>query len=161
MTIALAFGLGGCAPGVAGLVSGDVLDADGAKVIVVRGYGVQLRGAASDAGLTLGYARRTYVYPNTIAELPEPGRYYFWVPQPSAPPVAWEGQAIGLDLRASSSSVGLTLGLRATAVLVQVPVGETVAYQLRFMPDEPALTRLRYCRGEDACATIEPREVQD
>jgi hypothetical protein len=42
-----------------------VLEADGAGVIVVRGYGVQLRGAPTDVGLTLGYARRTYIYPET------------------------------------------------------------------------------------------------
>ena len=98
MMVAIVSGVAGCAPGIAGLVAGDVLDADGARVIVVRGYGLQLRGEPSDAGLTVGYARRTYVYPDTTPELPEPGRYYFWVPQPETSPVAWDGTAIGLDL---------------------------------------------------------------
>ena len=93
MTMAIVSGATACAPGAAGLVAGDVLEADGARVIVVRGYGVQLRGAPIDAGLTLGYARRTYVYPDTTPELPDPGRYYFWVPQPPTAPVAWDGQA--------------------------------------------------------------------
>ena len=99
MTMAIVSGVTACAPGAAGLVSGDVLEADGARVIVVRGYGVQLRGAPIDAGLTLGYARRTYIYPETTPELPDPGRYYFWVPQPPTAPVAWDGQAVGLDIR--------------------------------------------------------------
>lgn len=155
MTIAIVSGVAGCAPGVAGLVSGDVLATDGARVIVVRGYGVQLRGAPIDAGLTLGYARRTYVYPDTTPEMPHPGRYHFWVPQPATAPVAWYGQAIGLDVRTAASSVGITLGFRGTAVFAQVPEDETVYYRLRFVPDEPASTSLRFCKGEDECARFD------
>ena len=155
MTVALLFGVAGCAPGAAGLISGDVLEADGARVIVVRGYGVQLRGAPSDAGLTLGYARRTYVYPSTTPDLPDRGRYYFWVPQPATAPVAWDGEAIGIDLRTATSNLGITLGFRGTAVFAQVPEGETVYYRLRFVPDDPASTLLRLCRGEDACASFD------
>jgi hypothetical protein len=154
MTVAIMSGVAGCAPGAAGLVSGDVLEADGARVIVVRGYGLQLRGAPSDAGLTLGYARRTYIYPNTTPDLPDAGQYYFWVPQPSTAPVAWDGRSIGLDLRVAGPAVGATLGFRGTSVMAHVPAGETVFYSLRFMPDEPASTRLRYCEGDDACSNI-------
>lgn len=161
MTIAILSGVAGCAPGTAGLVSGDVLDANGARVIVVRGYGVQLRGAPIDAGLTLGYARRTYVYPGTTPELPDPGRYYFWVPQPQTSPVAWDGEAIGLDLRIASPAVGITLGFRGTSVMAYVPAGEAVVYSLRFMPDEPASTRLRYCKEDDACSNIGSPEGED
>jgi hypothetical protein len=122
---------------------------------VVRGYGVQLRGAPSDAGLTLGYARRTYVYPGTTPDLPDTGRYYFWVPQPATAPVAWYGRAIGLDLRTATGNLGITLGFRGTAVLAQVPEDETVYYRLRFVPDDPGSTRLRFCRGEDECASFD------
>jgi hypothetical protein len=155
VTVALVCGIPGCAPGIMGLVSGDVLDADGARVIVVRGYGVQLRGAPSDAGLTLGYARRTYVYPSTTPDLPVPGQYYFWMPQPTAAPVAWEGKAIGFDVRMAGINLGITLGFRATAVLAQVPDDQTVYYRLRFVPDDPASTLLRFCRGEHECAIFD------
>jgi hypothetical protein len=151
MAVAIVSGMTACAPGTAGLVSGDVLEADGARVIVVCGYGVQLRGAPSDAGLTLGYARRTYVYPCATPNLPDPGRYYFWVPQPATAPVAWDGRAIGVDLRMAASNLGITFGFRATAVFAQVPEHETVYYKLRFVPDDPAATLLRLCRGEDEC----------
>jgi hypothetical protein len=155
VTVALVCGVPGCAPGVMGLVSGAVLEADGARVIVVRGYGVQLRGASSDAGLTLGYARRTYVYPNTTPDLPDPGRYYFWVPQPPSAPIAWDGRAVGFDVRMAGVNLGITLGFRGTAVLAQVPDGETVYYKLRFMPADPASTLLRFCRGEHECARFD------
>lgn len=153
MTMAIASALAGCAPGSAGLVSGEVLKTDGARVIVVRGYGVELRGAPTDAGLTLGYARRTYVYPETAPDLPDPGRYYFWVPQPATAPVAWDGKAIGLDLRAAGSTLGMTLGFRGISVLARIPAGETVVYRLRLIPDDPASTRLRYCEGENTCSS--------
>jgi hypothetical protein len=145
----------GCAPGAAGLVSGEVVEADGARVIVVRGYGLQLRAEPSDAGLTLGYARRTYVYPDTTPGFPERESYWFWVPQPASPPVAWAGEAIGLDLRAAPSIWGITLGFRGAAVLAQLPAGETVYRRLHFAPDDPASTRLRYCRGETECARFD------
>ena len=145
----------GCASGTAGLVSGNVLQADGARVIVVRGYGLQLRGTPPDAGLTLGYARRTYVYPDGIPGLPQPGRYYGWVPQPATAPVAWDGRAIGIDLRTAGPNIGITLGLRATSVLAVVPAGESVAYHLRFLPDHPSWTQLRYCVGDDPCSGLE------
>lgn len=145
----------GCSPGIMGLVSGDVLVADGARVIVVRGYGIQLRGTPSDGGLTLGYARRTYVYPSTTPDLPDPGHYYFWVPQPRSAPVAWDGQAIGLDVRMAGINLGMTLGFRGTAVLAQVPDGETVYYKLRFVPEAPATALLRFCRGEHECANFD------
>lgn len=154
MTAALICSVASCAPGAAGLVAGDVLEADGARVIVVRGYGVQLRGAPINSGLTLGYARRTYVYPENTPDLPNPGQYYFWVPQPPTAPVAWDGQATGLDVRMASSSLGITLGFRGAAVLARVPAGKTVFYSLRFIPDKPASTRLRYCEGDDACSNI-------
>jgi hypothetical protein len=152
---AIVAGVAGCAPGAAGLVSGDIVEADGARLIVVRGYGLQLRAEPSDAGLTLGYARRTYVYPDTTPGFPDPGPYWFWVPQPDTPPVAWAGEAIGLDVRAAASSWGITLGYRGTAVLAQVPAGETVYRRLRFAPDDPASTSLRMCRGEVECASFD------
>jgi hypothetical protein len=155
MTMAMASALVGCAPGAAGLVSGDVLEADGARVIVVRGYGFQLRGEPSDAGLTLGYARRTYVYPENTPGFPEEESYWFWVPQPETPPVVWAGETIGLDLRAGTSSWGITLGFRGTSVFAQVPAGETVRRRLRFAPDDPGSTQMRYCRGEDECASLD------
>jgi hypothetical protein len=155
MTMAVASAVAGCAPGSAGLVSGEVLDADGARVIVVRGYGLLVRGEPTDAGLTLGYARRTYVYQESATGIPEAASYVFWVPQPQIPPVAWAGEAIGLDLRASTSSWGITLGYRGTAVFAQVPAGDTVRRRLRFMPDDPASTQMRYCRGEDECASVD------
>jgi hypothetical protein len=131
------------------------LEADGARVIVVRGYGVQLRGAPIDTGLTLGYSRRTYVYPETTPDLPDPGQYYLWVPQPRSAPVAWDGRAIGLDVRMAGSNLGITLGFRGAAVFAEVPEDETVYYRLRFVPDDPASTLLRFCRGEDACGKFD------
>jgi hypothetical protein len=139
-------GLAGCSPGTAGLVSGEVLDADGAEVLVVDGYGLSLRGTPVDRGLTVGYARRVYVYPEETPGLPAPGRHLFWVPQPAEPPMALNGEAIGLDLSASRVSVGVTLGYHGTALLAYVPQGEAVHFRLRFAPSDPAATQLRFCR---------------
>jgi hypothetical protein len=52
-------------------------------------------------------------------------------------------------------NLGITLGFRATAVLAQVPDDQTVYYRLRFVPDDPASTLLRFCRGEHECAIFD------
>jgi hypothetical protein len=143
--------LAGCATGTGGLVAGEVVEADGARVIVVRGYGLQVRTEPIDAGLTLGYARRTYVYPDTTPGLPAPGSYILWIPQPATAPVALDGAAIGLDLQASRLNLGMTIGYRGTSLLTHVPVGESIFVSLRFAPTDPAATRLRYCGEGEEC----------
>jgi len=147
------FACTGCASGTAGLVDGEVLDGDGARLIVVHGYGLELRGHPVDAGLTLGFARQIYIYPSQTSGLPELGRYWFWVPQPEAAPLAWESLAVGLDIRTASTSIGLTLGYGHRAVLAYLPADDTVAYRLRFTPSSPASTFLRHCQGETECST--------
>lgn len=150
-------GLAGCAAGTAGLVSGEVVDADGAQVLVVEGYGLSVRGAAVDRGLTVGFSRRAYVYSEDAAGLPAAGRHLFWVPQPTEAPIALYGETVGLELSTSHVSVGATLGYRGTALLAHVPQGQTVYYQLHFEPADPPATRLRFCRGEEECAMLTSR----
>src|SRR5262245_54415498 len=94
-------GLTGCSAGTAGLVSGEVLDADGAQVLVTEGYLLSVRGTPLDSGLTVGFTRRVYVYPDETPGLPPAGRHLFWVSQPNESPVAFSGEAIGLDLTTS------------------------------------------------------------
>lgn len=143
--------LAGCAAGTAGLVSGEVVDADGAQVLVVVGYGISVRGIPADRALAIGYTRRAYVYPAETTGLPLEERL-FWVPQPDESPIALYGETVGLELSASSVSVGATLGYHGTALLAHVPQDEAVYYQLRFEPADPPATKLRICRGEEECA---------
>ena len=156
LTLLLLPTLAACAHGAAGLVSGEVVDADGARVVVVSGYGLALRGLAVDGGVTVGFSRRAYVYPQDVSGLPDPGRYAGWVPLPEVPPVAWRARSIGLDLKASTLGLGLSLGYLEETVMAYLPASADLMYSLRFVADDPALTVLVFCSEGRACAELRP-----
>lgn len=135
--------LGGCSLDNMGVMVSDVFAADGATVISIQIVGTQLRTRAEDGGLTLGYGRRVYIYPDSLPQPLKPGRYYFHAPLPDEAPVAMDARTIGLDLRRSSVEIALTLGLRQITVMAQVPENRSVMFDLAFAPDDPAATRLR------------------
>jgi hypothetical protein len=146
--------LSGCSAG-SGLLIADVHRTEGAWVVAIEGVGATVRTVADDAGLTFGYDRRAYVYPERIDDPPPDGRYYFFVPLPKTAPVAVSTRAIGLDLRASHSGFGLTLGYRDATLLARVSTGESLYMRLRFLPDDVGATRLTYCPEEDPCWPID------
>jgi len=146
--------LSGCSTG-SGLLIADVHRTAGAWVVAIKGFGATVRTVADDAGLTFGYERRTYVYPERIVDPPPEGRHYFFVPLPKKAPVAVNTRAIGLDVRASNVDVGITLGYRDATLLARVSSGESLYMHLRFLPDNVGATRLTYCPEEDPCWTID------
>jgi hypothetical protein len=146
--------LTGCSTG-SGLLIADVYRTEGAWVVAIEGFGATVRTLADDAGLTLGYERRTYVYPERIDDPPPEGRHYFFVRLPKKAPVAVNTRAVGLNVRASNVDFGLTLGYRDATLLARVPVGESLYIRLRFLPDDVGATRLTYCPEEDPCWPID------
>ena len=146
--------LAGCSGGTAGLVSGEILDADGAQVIVVSGYGLSFRSTPVDRGLTLGFTRRAYIYPDNTPGLPAAGNYNWWIPQPEIAPVAWNTSAVGLDLTASRLGVGVSLGYQADTVMAYLPANADTFYALRFKSSDPAQTIMQFCNGELSCAEL-------
>lgn len=73
--------LSGCST-ESGLLIADVHRTEGAWVVAIEGFGATVRTVADDAGLTLGYDRRTYVYPERIDDPPPQGRHFFFVRLP-------------------------------------------------------------------------------
>lgn len=148
--------LSACANGTVGIVAGDVMDADGARVIVVSGYGLSLRGLPADRGMTVGFSRRAYIYPNGVSDSPDPGHYAGWVPLPASQPVAWRTQSVGLDLKASSVGLGVSLGYLEETVMAYLPESADVVYRLQFIADDPGATVLTLCQGGQACWEVRP-----
>jgi hypothetical protein len=142
--------LGGCST-TSGLLIADVHRTSGAWVVAIEGVGAAFRSVASDAGLTLGYDRRTYVYPERIGDPPRQGRHYFFLQLPKSLPVMIDTRAIGLDVRASSVEVGVTLGYRAAAMLVPVPITQSLYMRLKFSSADIKATELIYCPEENPC----------
>lgn len=152
--VVLFFCLGGCSSG-SGLLLADVTHAEGAWVVAIEGFGASLLTIAGDSGLTLGYDRRTYVYPRKIDDPPPEGRHYFYVPLPRTAPLALNKRAIGLDLRTTGIDLGLTLGYRDTTLLAWVASNDSVYMRLHFIADQPDATRLSYCHEDDPCWPID------
>ncbi len=145
-----------CANGTVGIVAGDVMAADGARVIVVSGYGLSLRGLPADRGMTVGFSRRAYIYPDGASDPPDPGHYAGWVPLPASPPVAWRTQSLGLDVKASSVGLGVSLGYLEETVMAYLPDSADLVYRLHFIADDPAATVLTLCQGGQACGEARP-----
>lgn len=132
----------GCSAGHYGLLTAAVSDGDGARLVTVTTYGADLRTLAVDAGLTLGWGHRVYIYPLDTPGLPPPGSYAFAVALPAQPPLAWDVRSLGLDVRTGSVEVGAVLGWRATTVLVRAPVGSDLSFGLSYDTTRPGATRL-------------------
>ncbi len=145
--------LSGCST-ASGLLVADVYRTQGAWVVDIQGFGATMRTLADDAGLTLGYERRVYVYPETTEDLPAEGRHHWSVRLPNKPALAGNVCVIGLDVRTSGVDLGFTLGYRDASLLAHVPEGESLHMRLSFLPGDPRATRLTYCPEEDPCWPI-------
>lgn len=137
----------GCSAGQYGLITAQVTNTEGARLVAVDTFGADVRTLAADAGLTLGWGHRVYIYPDGTPGLPAPGAYAFSVPLPAEPPLAWDVRALGLDVRTSSIEVGAVFGWRATTVLVRAPLGSSLDFRLSYDTVRPGATRLELNRG--------------
>lgn len=144
----------GCAIDGVGAVAGRVIHADGAVVVRTYALGVEGRTRAEDAGLTLGYSARTYVFAASEAETPEPGWHVFSVPLPRQPTVALQAEVVGVEARTSSREVGVSLGYRETTVLTAVAADASMVREFRFAPGEPEQTYYRSCEWGEPCEDI-------
>jgi hypothetical protein len=147
---AIQYWLTGCTSAT-GLLVADVERSDGALIVAVSGLGATMRTVPTDAGFSIGYERRVYVYPEAIDWVPAEGRRYFYLRLPDPAPVASSARVVGLDLRTSSPEFGLTVGYREMTSVTPISAGDSVYIHLVFVPDEKGSTRLTYCREESPC----------
>ena len=114
--------------------------------------GAHLRTRAEDRGLTIGLARRSYVFAAEDAGNVSPGWHFVRAPLPRVAAVAQHVVSLGFEARAGPVDYGLTLGLRVATVIARVPRGTDIALTLDYTPAHPERTRLKICREIDTCA---------
>ena len=134
-----------------GLLAAYQTHADGAVVIDVYSVGADLRTGGGEAGLSAGAIRRSYVFPSEDVPSAEDGWHFLTYPRPATDPVAVNATVIGLDVRATTPEPSITLGYRATTVLVRVAADQSVTRELAYWPDDPKRTRLRICKEPTPC----------
>jgi hypothetical protein len=146
----------GCAVNGTGLIAAEVIESDGARIVETQSLGVAVRSYRHDAGLSLGYSRRVYVYPlDSLPDL-EPGRYIFWTPVPEPEPTVFHAETVGGEVSATPPIWAVSLGYRSLSLLAWTPADADGIRRLRFMPDMLDRTILLHCQGEDTCAEFPP-----
>jgi hypothetical protein len=143
--------LAGCAIDTLGTLGSRVTHAESAVVVDLYTLGAHLRTRADDRGLTIGLARRSYVFTAESAGVLAPGWHLLRVPLPPAAAVAQHVASLGLEARAGPVDYGLMLGLRVATVLARAPAGTDVTLALDYTPANPELTRLQVCKEFDEC----------
>lgn len=143
--------LSGCAVQNVGFLAAEVTKAKGSTVVDVYSVGVHLRTRNDDPGLTIGAARRSYVFADTEAIEFRPGWHYFVAPLSNVQAVALDTRAVGIEIRAGAPDLSLTVGLSADTILAQVPRDSSVISRLSYAPNSPSSTNLEYCDEDGRC----------
>lgn len=135
--VGVALALSACSIDGMGFASAEVIEAHGARVVRTETYGVALRGAADDAGVTVGYSWTLAVIPD-CARAPRPGRYSFGVSLAGLRPVASVRRTGGLALDINRRTIGVLLGYSEELVVRPVRADDSIVRRLVLTPDEPA-----------------------
>jgi hypothetical protein len=141
----------GCSIDNNGVLAAHVTPATGAVVVDLYYVGGVIRTADFDAGGTLGFSQRSYVYPAALPGLPEPGWHWLHVALPDQAPVAWSTESYGLEGSANVAGGSASLGYEALTVMAALPADASVAYRLTYAQDDPAATELSACEGIKGC----------
>jgi hypothetical protein len=147
----LSLSAAGCSIGNTGTLAAHVTPAIGAVVVELYYVGGVVRTADFDTGGTLGFSRRSYVYPASLPDLPAPGWHWLHVTLPDEQPVAWSTKSYGLEGSVTVAGGSASLGYEAVTVMAAVPADADVAYRLAYSQDDPAATELSACEGIKGC----------
>jgi hypothetical protein len=143
-------GLSACSIDGVGAASSEVFQANGAKVVRTQTYGIALRTAAEDAGVTIGYSSTLALIPD-CAGAPPVGTHRFGVSLAGLRPIAVVRRTGGLAIDTNRRMVGFILGFAEDAVLSQVRAGQSIVRKLDLAPDEPAKTKFRQLPEDSLC----------
>jgi hypothetical protein len=135
--VAAALTVSACSINGMGFASSEVIEAQGALVVSTETYGVALRSAAYDAGVTIGYSWTLAVIPDCAAA-PRTGKYNFGVSIAGIRPVASVRRIGGLALDMNRRTVGAMLGFSEDMIVRAIPANESIARRLVLTPDEPS-----------------------
>ena len=145
---------GGCSVNGYGFIAAEVFEGDGSQVVQVHNVGLDLRTRAESSGLTLGYARRVYVFSKNTRPLPTVGWHFLMVKLPETRSVLQYHEAFGADLSTGDDSFSATLGYRSRALLAQIPNQVSLYRELSFSPKRLSATRLRTCERIEECSSL-------
>lgn len=133
-----------------GFASSEVIEAHGARVVRTETYGLALRGAADDAGITIGYSWTLALIPDCAAA-PPIGKYRFGVSMAGLRPVAVVRRTGGLAVDLNRHTIGLTLGFSEDAVFSEINRNESIVRRLVLETEEPSQSEFHQTPESGAC----------
>lgn len=137
----------GCAFNGTGVVRSSVIETDRAFIVTVDSFGLQIRTVQFDSGFSVGYSRRTYLYPpGQFANL-VPGEYWGNISLPDKVPVAIQSTVLGLGGRTGVPDFGVSLGYRSVFWLTPIPIHSDKLVVVDFRPnnlEETEIIQIEY-----------------
>jgi hypothetical protein len=129
----------GCAIGPAGVIAGRVTFVQGGWLLETYTVGAHVRTAlADDPGLSVGAAKRIYLFADEEAAKPDAGWYFFLLPMvPLDRALLRDLKLGGVDLHLGAPEAGLTVGFQRLTATRPAPVDRDAFHDLLFIPQSP------------------------
>jgi hypothetical protein len=147
---ATALAVSACSIDGRGFAPSEVIEARGARIVLTETYGLSLRSAADDAGVTIGYSWTLAVLPD-CAGAPRAGKYNFGVSMAGLRPVALVRRTGGLALDANRRSIGAMLGFSEDVTFSAIPADASLIRRLVLTPDEPSKIEFNQIPEQSSC----------
>lgn len=154
LTCLLAGGAAACSQGVYGTVLCRQTETAAATVLDAQGLGVTVADLAYDRGLTLGWIRRTYLYPAGSAAAGG-GSWGACRGLAGADPVVADRRSVGVEFSLSASATGMSVGYSSSFVRMPIEEGRSVRLSYTYVRGHPELARAELCEG-DRCGSLSP-----
>ncbi|MFO1084766.1 MAG: hypothetical protein U1E21_09400 [Reyranellaceae bacterium] len=149
-SLAVALIVSACSINGVGFASSEVIEATGARAVVTETYGVAVRTAAEDAGITIGYSWTLTLVPDCAAS-PRAGKYRFGISTAGLPTIAAVRRKGGLAIDTNRRALGFMLGFSEDAMLSRVRADESVIRRLVLTPDDPSKIEFSQIPEQDSC----------
>lgn len=140
----------GCALGNVGMIGAHIQDFTGGQTVEIHVAGFHLRTRSDDAGASLGYTRRTYVF-GAATSLPT-GWHFFHIPLPSIDVIALDKHSLGVDISSVEPFQGLTIGYDHTQLRARVRIDSSI--YLEYGGPTSVVVKHVQCKEHDQCNAL-------
>jgi hypothetical protein len=143
--------LSACSVDGMGVAPAEVFEADGARVVRSETYGVAVRTASDDAGVTIGWSWTLALIP-VCPEAPRPGTYRFGLSRSGLRPIATVRRTGGVAIDTNRRTVGVMLGYSEDGVFTRLPADASIVRSLVLTPDDPSRIEFRQFPETSLCS---------
>jgi hypothetical protein len=143
--------LSACSVDGRGFASSEVFEADGARIVRSETYGVAVRTAADDAGVTIGWSWTLALIPDCPGA-PRVGTHGFGVSMSGLRPIATVRRTGGVAIDMNRRTMGVMLGYSEDGLFTRIPADASIVRSLVLTPDEPSKSEFRQFPETSLCS---------